>query len=249
MSSNHEEYPHIGSVTAIAECNMILEVIARPTLAVPYLKQRIPVYGTSQLEAAMDGRGSEFTGDGRIIEKQELLDDSPCCLKELEVGLTELCVFYSDEYIWRPSDAVLLAAWASFMSAATVNGLRVDGFLEMSAVADFMIEDGFTVFLIQAMFLRLAPETGIAANGKINLQISTCTTDNCLDRHESSTYRDKCIPWVGSLLLHTLPSTGVAIENFMSSWRDMLPEWWREFAILELLEVRQYVSLEVTSYS
>ena len=174
MSSIHEEHLHVGSVTAVAKCNMILEVIARPTSAVPYLKKRIPIYGTSQLEVTMDGRGNEFAEDGRIIGKQELLDDSPCCLKELEVGLTELCVFYSDEYIWRPSDAVLLALWASFMSAATVKGLRVDGYLEMSAVADVMIEDGFTVFLIQAMFLRLAPGTGIAANGSINLQTLMC---------------------------------------------------------------------------
>ena len=223
-----------AGVTIIANCNMVLELVARPTSAVPYLKKRIPVYDASQLEAEMNRRAVE---KGQIIHKQELLDDSPCCLKELEKGLAELCVFFTGEYIWRPSDAELLTAWKSFMSAVTVRGLHVNQSLQMSEVVDLMMEDGFTPPIIQAIFLRIALGIDDAAKGKLDPYVSKQTNKECSDGEDTSAYRNNCVPWVGSLLLRTLPSSGVTAEDFLLSWRDTLPERWREYARLELLEV------------
>ena len=236
-TSTHGEYSDTGGVSVMAECNMILEVVARPTSAVPYLKRRIPVYDMSQLEARMLGKGNEFSDTGQIIDKQELLDNSSSCLKELDKGLVELCVYYTEKYAWRPSEAVLIAAWRSFMSAVTVKGLRINQSLQMSEVADLMMEDGFTLSLIQAFFQRLAPKIDDAEDGKFTPPFPLFIINENSDREATSAYRDNCVPWVGSLLLRTLPLTGDTVQGFMSRWRDTLPEVWQEHAILELLQV------------
>lgn len=51
--------------------------------------------------------------------------------------------------------------------------------------------------------------------------------------------RDKCVPWVGSILLEseTQRTEGIPKAAFIQTWKDQLPEAWRDQAQLELLEV------------
>ena len=50
--------------------------------------------------------------------------------------------------------------------------------------------------------------------------------------------RDKTVQWVGATLLKAqYHSAGITVSSFMKLWRDLLPESWRELAVLESLAV------------
>lgn len=51
--------------------------------------------------------------------------------------------------------------------------------------------------------------------------------------------RVKCVAWVGEMLLETQPlgDQGVAESDFLSDWKDQLPEEWRKYATLSALRV------------
>lgn len=51
--------------------------------------------------------------------------------------------------------------------------------------------------------------------------------------------RDRCVSWVGAILLEseTQRTEGTTKSAFVQTWRDQLPEVWRDQAQLGLLEV------------
>ena len=155
--------PQVGSqfrdlqdfgMSAIAQCKAILEVVHTSASPLPYLKQRLPTYPTSQSE----DMSSTPTTEGRLANLLALVEDVPFSKGELEKGLIELCAVESNDQIWLPSAQTLLLVWKSFLSAATVKGTNIKSSFPISEVLTLVEEDGFPEPLLVAMLRKQASE-------------------------------------------------------------------------------------------
>lgn len=141
-------------MSIIAQCKAILEVVHTDASPLPYLRQRLPTYPTSQ-----SGEPSgAVTIEGRQTNLQALLEDVPFSKRELEKGLIKLCAVEVSDQIWLPSAHTLLLVWKSYVSAVTIKGTNITSSFPISEVSTLVEEDGFPQPLLEAMLRKLAFE-------------------------------------------------------------------------------------------
>ncbi|KAA6407632.1 MAG: sister chromatid cohesion Dcc1 [Lasallia pustulata] len=207
----------IPGVSVVAQCKATLELIPTATSAIPYLKESLPVYR----DPLGDGNSKfEFSSTSAAKGKLAILDNAPMSTDEFESGWIEVCAFETRGQARRPLASTLNGIWKSILSAAAVNALKFDDGFPTSSITSLVEEDGYPKSLLVAVLIRLS------------------ATGDTLSHDWPNIDRDKCVPWVGAILLEseTQRREGTAKSAFVQTWKDQLPEVWREQAHLGLLE-------------
>ena len=213
-------------MTAIAQCKGLLELVKASPLAEQYLKVHVPTY---QLE------GGSMPSATHIRTRLELLDDAPFSNGEFQNACTQLCIFEIEGNPWLPTASVLKNIWTSFLSAAIVKDIDITKAFQAVTLVTLVEEDGHIGSALQAILQRIA-------------LVSKDSINDSMYRGMIRYYRlieivmlidcEKCIKWLGSLLVEISGQLPVQRTSFVEEWQDLLPEAWRKHANLAKLQVR-----------
>ena len=207
LRPSQHEIEHKVELSAIAQCNGLLELIFKRSDVSQYLRSKLPIYDTSYAtENLKAGAGLK-----------DVFMDSPFSIAEIRDGLKELCVFQHDGICWMPSARVVKEIWLAFMNSMTLEGISINKDLDTSHARRLISEDGHNLKIFDAIMKHV------------------CNCDGPYD--QASINSSKCIPWIGLVLLETNGESSIQKGTFVSDWRDHLPEAWRPEADLQLLQV------------
>ena len=114
-----------GSLSAIAQCNITLELgLSRPpTFSI--LKASLPVW-----------HGTEATATDEFdqMNKQSVLKSVPFSSGEFDLAWRTACAFEFEGKAWLPADSALLALWESMILASTLRGIDLNHAFEVEAL-------------------------------------------------------------------------------------------------------------------
>lgn len=194
----------------MAKCDTTIELLPTPgASAVPYIKTALPTY-------ASNGN----YGTGAPISKRELFSHIPLSQAECDKGWRELACFESQDPpgSYTPSAQVKAEVWQSAMTVAVADRFEVDSPFPENEVPPFAIDlpGDWPHELVKGVFSsvsRLMPGGHLAVD------------------------QQRAVFFAGVNLLHA-KSEGRAIDatSFLKSWRDAMPEVWRdkcEFTVLQ----------------
>ncbi|KAI4127103.1 MAG: hypothetical protein LQ347_004739 [Umbilicaria vellea] len=208
------------SLSVVAQCKATLELTPVATSAVQYLKECLPVYAYSWGVSNSTISLSSTLEAAAARSKLAVLDDAPLSTGEFESGWIEICAFETGGQAWRPLASTLYGVWKSVLSAAAVNELKLDDGFPTSSITSMVEEDGYSTTLLMAVLTRLS------------------SSEDFISHDWAKIDRNKCVPWVGAILLEseTQRTDGTPKSAFIQTWKDQLPEAWRDQAQLGLLE-------------
>ncbi|KAL8985475.1 MAG: hypothetical protein Q9177_004427, partial [Variospora cf. flavescens] len=154
-------------------------------------------------------------------DKQSSLADTPISPHEFSLAWTELCAFELDGQAYCPAPSVLWKVWISIASACTTNAWSLDQPLNTVLLAEVVADDEIPSPILYAVIDRLRANHGLAEQDHAMIDAATCAS------------------WTGVVRLQADPhESTLAINDFLSDWRDHLPESWRRYATLDMLKVR-----------
>ena len=132
---------------AVAQCALILELKSLTISGVRTLQSHLPYY---------EGPGNDLSGTTLRKRKIEVCNDVPLSNDQFEAAWVTVCAFEFENTAVMPTAGSLRRVWSSIMSAAVVNGLKLeDGFLVRDMVG-LLEEDGFPRGLLHAVVHRLS---------------------------------------------------------------------------------------------
>ena len=213
LRATHLEVGERGGLSTIAQCNDLLELVPSKSDALQYLRSIIPVY------IAM--YAAERTKDG--VKLQDLLADSPFSENEIRNGLVEICACEFGECYWIPTAKELKETWSSFINSMTAEGASIDKSFITSHAKSLVVDEGYSGEIFDVMMRRI------------------CCDDDIAD--QASIDSNKCVAWIGSILFEANEELPVSKERLLSTWKDQLPEVWRNQADLNLLLVNNVCHL------
>ena len=148
------------------------------------------------------------------ITRESLSERTPFSEGEIQDALKHLCVFEESGNLWIPSVANLKEAWNSLLTAATINGVKLDQLWNIADMENQVIEDQMNIEIHRAVVRHLS-------DSQSNLEAR-------LDATQSTA-------WVGLVLLASNENP-IYKRDFIAQWQDQLPESWRELANIEMLQ-------------
>ncbi|KAK2751468.1 hypothetical protein FQN55_000743 [Onygenales sp. PD_40] len=239
-------------VTAVAQCHATLELVkidgAGSGNVVGCLKGLGRVFGGAQVEEGegADVRigGGDGDGDGDGVTEKErgrvvrrIFADVPFSARECEVGWVEVCGFvYPGEngggklVGWWPSAGVRLEVWRRMVEGAVLQGIELGRQFLVGdlwrAVGD---DDGegnvpFPRELVEAVVRRVMGDSG-----SVFEELKWASID-----------KQVAVSWVGETYLEATapdPTLAISRDKFLDSWKDLLPEGWRDEATWDNLKV------------
>lgn len=225
-SHQNEELPLAkAAVRAIAQCASTLELIPASAAGVS-LRQILPIYSSPLADPRAEVETAVESGANEKISKQSALENVPLSPYQFNEAWVEDCAFELDGQAWIPSANSLKGVWNSIITAATAKSINLARRFPVLDLADMVEEDGFPHALLGAVI------------EKNRLHGGDLTTDWAI------LAKDKCVGWVGGLLLEAQPtrSQGVAESEFLGDWKNQLPEEWRKHVDLSVLKCKYYHS-------
>lgn len=148
------------------------------------------------------------------VTRIALSERTPFSEGEIEDALRELCVFEEGGILCIPSVTNLREAWNSLLTAATINGVKLDQLWNIADMEKQVIEDQINIEIYRAVVRRLS-ESPSLLEAKLDAAQTTA--------------------WVGSVLLASSEKATYE-KSFVAQWQDQLPESWRELANMKLLQ-------------
>ena len=143
-----DDIRHGVSMSAIAKCGVILELVPSAPSMVDFLKHLLPIYTGHEDIPSL--------GPSALISKDALLEDAPCSSGEFDNAWSDLCAFELDGHARLPTASALVNIWTSIISNALVRDVGLaDGF-PIDALSGVVEEDGHPNSLFQAVILRLS---------------------------------------------------------------------------------------------
>ncbi|KAI4118303.1 MAG: hypothetical protein LQ345_001608 [Seirophora villosa] len=124
-----------------------------------------------------------------------------------------------DGQAYFPAPSVLWKVWSSIFSACTIHGWSLDQPLNVVFLARAVADDEIPPPILYAVIDRVRAIDGVAEQDYALIDVAAC------------------IYWTGIVRLQAGPDrTTLAINDFLSDWRDHLPESWRGHATLDTLK-------------
>ncbi|MCJ1353891.1 MAG: hypothetical protein MMC33_003878 [Icmadophila ericetorum] len=211
----------VNGISAIAQCNAILEAV--PSFISPnnYLRQILPLYGEPAAETNKAPTESK--------SKEELLKDAPFSQREFEDSLVELCAFEHDGQTYLPSPESQLKTWKAFMNIVDLESLDLTKPFSLPEESEQEAEYIPTLLTAMLEMLKSDEDTG--------------------DSHYSIDPQ-KTIPLIGAFILKASPQvptststasegpSGLRLSDLIQQWCDLLPESWRDKAKVEALRIK-----------
>ncbi|KAL8655614.1 MAG: hypothetical protein Q9210_000779 [Variospora velana] len=177
------------------------------------LRASLPTYSDPEKSKSSMSSGAR--------DKQSSLADTPISPHEFSLAWRELCAFELDGQAYCPAPSVLWKVWISIASACTTNAWSLDQPLNTVLLAEVVADDEIPSPILYAVIDRLRANHRLAEQEYAIIDAATCAY------------------WTGSVRLQAGPrESTLAINDFLTDWRDHLPESWRRHATLDLLKVR-----------
>lgn len=224
--NSHGNKGPVPELSAIATCPTTLELHPVTGTAIPYLKDALPLYDMADdmVDAAGNGKG-----------KMRVFSNIPLSDAHCEWSWRELIAFEFAGSSFRPSAATLLKLWQSINSAALAEGIDLSKQFLTEDVLKAIDDESYPVQLFHSLLSRLTAddqEGGTACK----LPRKHCVK-TVLMLPGTSIDRQVTVPFVGRTLL-ACESTNqdLRTSTFLESWRDLLPESWRDDAELDAIK-------------
>ncbi|KAI5290432.1 hypothetical protein KEM54_001551 [Ascosphaera aggregata] len=234
-----------GTCSIIASCKGQLEIMGTPEWydGKPFLMKALELW--QQEDSGANGKDPDSactqlrydtTDQGMAVQK--LLDDIPVSTAECIQDWIALCAFvnYGDTdsqlHCYRPSASTRLKAWHKVMESSIL--------AEMDLCREFLIFDLWNAILDSEGGQAPFPETVFEAMMRCCCRVQ-CTTllDLCQRMRWGRLDKEVTVAWTGSTLLEASAprlTSAMNIDEFISRWKDLLPESWREEAALNRLK-------------
>ncbi|KAF2816171.1 uncharacterized protein BDZ99DRAFT_458061 [Mytilinidion resinicola] len=209
--TSHGDSMPVPGVSAIATCPTTLELHPVAGTAIPYLKEALPLYDMA------DDDMVDAAGNGN--SKSKVFSDVPLSDAQCELGWRELIAFEFAGSSFKPSAVTLLKLWKSINVAALAEGINLNKQFLTEDLLKAIDDEGFPVDLFYSLLSRLA------------------TDDHVGDTTWTSIDRRVTVSFVGRTLLASESSIqDLHTSVFVESWKDILPELWRDDAKLDAIK-------------
>ncbi|KAL5337744.1 hypothetical protein BJX70DRAFT_226208 [Aspergillus crustosus] len=248
MDVDIAEIPNIeGTVASISKCGSTLELHkpAEGFSAELFLRSLVAVYekgdGVDNADIDNDGglTGSEAT-EMRRDTLERTFSDIPVSRAECERGWVDICAFIDlsqspaiESSCWQPSAEMKLEVWKRIVEGSVLQGIALgQQFLVRDLWRSVLDDDGLEPFprpLFEAVVRRIRESVDGADSVTLESEMEWASIDKSV-----------CVRWVGEVYLeHTAPglATAVGETEFLSAWKDQLPEIWREDVSISVLPV------------
>lgn len=250
------------TVTVFSQCWSSLELHdfeGGVASAASFLEKSLPVYhplGDDEdniMYFDEDTTSTAVTGiRNKRSPKGAVLSDVPMSPAECELGWIEVCAFvHADEKkAWRPSAEAKLEVWKKILEGSVIQGIEVDKQflvkdLWKAATDDEDDELPFRKELFEAVVRRLVDQETY----KPGTELKCKCREAPLTRQKLITFcilganfdMDVTVRWVAETYLEAIaptPETAISRTGFLNSWKDHLPEAWRDQASWANFKVR-----------
>lgn len=173
---------------------------------------------------------------GRAVSKREFFDQIPAPDGQIEHAWRELFAFQLEGRAYVPDQEMIYRAWKQVMHKFNIDGglrtvVSAENFLDADSVLEDDLNDGERVLLdlvrnsIWWSALLRGP-TGTAMGQDDSAELDRLTTT----------------AWVGKLVLQHMAKgdNSVDAEQFITSWRNLLPEKWDGGVAIDTLDKESY---------
>ncbi|KAL8759252.1 MAG: hypothetical protein Q9184_003692 [Pyrenodesmia sp. 2 TL-2023] len=190
-------------LTAVATCEATLEAIPQSLSCNPLLEAALPLYPESE--------PVKRPGSDEARSKQSVFTDIPISSQEFNQTWTSLCAFEVEGQAYRPAPGMLWMVWKSLLSACTIKGCSLDQPLNLDFLAGAVEDDEIPIPLLDAVMNRVSTDEGVIEPRYARIDVT------------------KCVQWTGAVLLQSdsTDSNHLAVSEFLTIWKDQLPESWR----------------------
>ena len=164
-----------------------------------------------------DAEGSEHSK--APTSKVACRSSAPCSVGEFEKAWMDVCAFEWLGQAWIPSPGTQIDVWKAFMNTVIADSMDLNMPFSQDVVTD---EDEDTSQILKALLAKIGT---VSPAGMVTVN------------------HGACIRWFGRVLLLVHNSEGNGSCNkadVLASWRNLLPEDWRNEADMELLKVGAY---------
>ncbi|ERF71722.1 hypothetical protein EPUS_05594 [Endocarpon pusillum Z07020] len=216
-----------SAMTAIAKVDTMLELLPVSYDVKPMLERRLPLYTASELSSSEESL-SLFLSQSASVSKDALFSEIPAPNAEIEQAWRDLLAFEYKGRCAKPSASTLFGVWHSVIHWAALERWDLAG--DVNFKGFFVTEQAPSIeaMVAQAILINLGHE---------KLPNSTASSMH-LDR-------TKVARWTGMTLLQARserPNSNPQLlkDDYVSQWQDLLPEAWREDAVLNKLPSGSY---------
>lgn len=208
LEAHGNEIP-VPTTQAIASCTATIELLPVQGSPVTSLEQALPLYDI------IDG---EVEATGNRLNKTAIFSDLPFSDGECEQAWTTLMAFEFGGSVYRPTANTLSHVWRSINATAVAEGIKLDQQFLTDDIARAVAEEGHPASLVVAMLKHLADDG-----------------QNPSERW-SSLDQTKTVRFVGKTLLEAkTDGPNYLTAEFIDTWKDSLPEPWRDQAELKAI--------------
>lgn len=206
----HDHDIPVPTTRAMATCTTTLELHPADGTPIELMKELLPLYDIVDDEVDASGNGKSKDGVFRDIP----FSDGQC-----DSAWQDMMAFEFAGSSWRPSANTLTQVWRSINQAAVADGIKLDRQFLTEDVLRAVDEDAHPAELVLAIVRQLSNEND-DSNGSWS----------CLDR-------TKTVSFVGTSLLDAkIGLSDYPTPDFIKSWKDCLPEVWRNEAELKAID-------------
>ncbi|KAF2734936.1 sister chromatid cohesion protein-like protein Dcc1 [Polyplosphaeria fusca] len=206
----HDSDIPVPTTRAMATCTTTLELHPADGTPIESLTELLPLYHIVDDEVDASGNGKSKDGVFRDIP----FSDGQC-----NRVWQDMMAFEFAGSCWRPSANTLIQVWRSINQAAVADGIKLDKQFLTEDLMRAVDEDAHPADLVLAILMRLNTETE-SNNGPWS----------CLDC-------TKTVSFVGTALLDAkIGLSDYATTDFIESWKDCLPEVWRNETNLKAID-------------
>lgn len=228
-------------IAAIAQCASTLELVPPSITSLTALRQTLPIYilADHQNQNGLAAHSNQTEKFGR----HKAFQNTPISHREFDDAWLEVCAFELDGQAWIPSADSLKGIWASITAAAAVKDIDLTKRFRVVDLTNIIEEDGFPNALFKAVIRRVTIANGSLISGcKFQYSISVVGCLLLMGGAGATVCSDKCVSWVGDILLNARPMShqGISESDFLTDWKDRLPEGWRKHVTLGALKVSYF---------
>ncbi|KAL4801137.1 sister chromatid cohesion protein Dcc1 [Aspergillus venezuelensis] len=220
-----------GTVTSISKCGSTLELHtpAEGFSAKPFLIKALRVYDREIWEDEGQPHDNDNDNDGMNgLDTKNILialfADIPVSKSQCERDWVDTCAFVRSAQCYRPSAQMKLEVWKRVVEGSVLQGINLGSQFLASDLWKSILDDENLAPFPRGLFkaiLRRVKEVGEGDEMKW-----------------ASIDKDICVRWVGEVYLEAMANgstSAIGESDFISAWKDQLPEAWREDVAISIL--------------
>lgn len=216
-----------SAMTAIAKVDTMLELLPVSYDVKLMLERLLPLYMTSELSSSEESQ-SLFLSQSASVSKEALFSEIPAPNAEIEQAWRDLLAFEFQGRCAKPSASTSFGVWHSVIHWAALERWDLAGDVDFKGF--FVTEQSPSIEALVAQAIL------------INLEHEKSPNSTASSLHLD---RTKVVRWTGMTLLQARserPDSNPQLlkDDYVSQWQDLLPEAWREDAVLDKLPSGSY---------